>query len=267
LNWRFIPYAQFDGATNMALDVALLEQAEDNPPVLRLYGFAPPCMSIGLAQRLPPDCVARIEERGFEIVRRPSGGRAVLHYHDITYAFIASQTGTGKYGLLQHSVSAAYRQICEGLKEAFLLLGLAVELGPAAAAYRHLADCFLATTNADLHFAGRKLAGSAQLRRRGCVLQHGSIPLNLDQELVPTLLGAEPREPRTAKTKEDRHANLFEMLGHELSISELNEALQQGFSRAFNVSFDSQPLSEREIELAELARNDYVFSAERTLNA
>ena len=243
----------------MAIDVGLLEEAEHNPPVLRLYGFAPPCMSIGLAQKLPQDTVARIEQRGFDIVRRPSGGRAVLHYKDITYAFIASQTGTSSYGILQHSVSAAYRQICEGLKETFLLLGLAVELGPAEAAYRHLADCFLATTNADLHYAGRKLAGSAQLRRRGCVLQHGSIPLNLEQDLVPSLLGA---EQSSAKTAEDRHANLFDMLGHSLSTSELNEAMQQGFARAFNVGFDSRPLSELELAKAKLQRDDYVFSSE-----
>jgi lipoyl(octanoyl) transferase len=271
LNWRFIPYAEFDGASNMAIDVGLLERAESclsriaghgrtegaefYPPVLRLYGFSPPCLSIGFSQALPEDVTSRVRARGFEIVRRPTGGRAVLHFKDLTYSFVAAEKGEGDLGILEASVSAAYRQICAGLSEAFLLLGFAVELGPAQAAYRHLVDCFAATTNADLHFQGCKLAGSAQLRRRGAVLQHGSIPLSLDQELVSELLAG--AQVGRVERKTDHHANLFEILKRSVSFAELNQAMKTGFERAFSVEFEESELSSEELAQAGKRKSEF----------
>lgn len=256
-NWRFVPYAEFDGALNMGIDTALLEQALECVPTLRLYGFAPPCLTLGLNQKINPSVPERAAQKGIDIVRRPSGGRAVLHYKDITYCFLASERGQGKHGVLEPSVSAAYKQICAGLQQAFLLLGLNAELGAAEASYRHLADCFLATTNADLHFQGRKLAGSAQLRRRGAVLQHGSIPLNLEQDLMNELLdgGAGEQKPGT-----DRHANLFELLGRSLSMDEISESMKAGFAKAFGVGFSEQNLSEVELRKAKELSSKFVYS-------
>lgn len=242
-NWRFIPYSQLDGATNMAVDLHLLEQCKNGAPVLRLYGFSPPCVSLGLNQTLDEESQQRIRARGYDIVRRPTGGRAVLHLNDLTYSFVACQKGEGDFAFLETSVSAAYKQICAGLQSAFEILGLKTELGASNSAYRHMADCFLATTNADLHFAGRKLAGSAQLRRQGAVLQHGSIPLNLDQNIMADLLGQE----RNAQSQE-RHANLFEALGRSFSMDELADAMRQGFAQAFSIEF-----TERDLDAAEIA--------------
>jgi len=241
----------------MAIDVGLLERAERCPPVLRLYGFSPPCFSLGLSQRLPEGTVKRVIEHGFQIIRRPSGGRAVLHFKDLTYSFVASQKGTGEFGILESSVSAAYKQICAGLKEAFLLMGFHVELGSARAPYRHLTDCFLATTHADLHYGGRKLAGSAQLRRRGAVLQHGSIPLNLDQDLVSELLGSKQND--LPEPKSDRHANLFEIMGGPTSFLELNEAMKKGFEKAFSVKFDESALTFEELSQAHQRLNEFIY--------
>jgi lipoate-protein ligase A len=251
-NWRFIPFLEHDGATNMAIDIALLEKALESAPVLRLYGFSPPCVSIGLNQKIDPSMYERTREKGFDIVRRPSGGRAVLHHMDLTYAFIASEKNSGDHGILEHSVSNAYKQICLGLQEAFYILGVRTELGSAQAAYRHLADCFLATTNADLHHNGKKLAGSAQLRRHNCVLQHGSIPLALEQDAMAELLG----ERQAAKA--ERHANLFEILNRRVEISELNDAMRRGFEKAFQIEFDSEPLSREELEIAEANKAEYL---------
>lgn len=249
--WRFIPFSEHDGATNMAIDIALLERALETPPVLRLYGFTPACVSIGLNQKLDQGICSRTEARGFDVVRRPSGGRAVLHYKDLTYAYVAAEKNKGEHGVLEHSVSNAYKQICQGLQEAFSLLGLKTELGSAQAAYRHLADCFLATTNADLHFNGKKLAGSAQLRRHSCVLQHGSIPLELEQDIMPEILG------QARAVDQERHANLFEILGRKLSMDELNQAMRQGFEKAFEVEFEIVPLSAEELSAAALTRAEY----------
>ncbi|MBX9689180.1 MAG: lipoate--protein ligase family protein [Candidatus Obscuribacterales bacterium] len=256
MSWRFIPYAEFDGAMNMAIDVLLLERAQKSEPILRLYGFSPPCLSIGLSQKLPLETVERAKARGFQIVRRPSGGRAVLHFKDLTYAFVACEKASSENGILEQSVSAAYKQICAGLQASFQEFELQAELGSVEASYRHLADCFLATTNADLHLAGRKLAGSAQLRRRGSVLQHGSIPLSLEQDIMPQLLGVK-LEAATEKTK--RHANLFELLGRGLTTQEMNDAFRKGFSSAFSIDFVENPLSLEELEAAEKLAFEFKF--------
>lgn len=240
----------------MAIDTMLLERAEKMPPVLRLYGFSPACMSIGLSQKLSDESIENIQRRGFDLVRRPSGGRAVLHYKDLTYAFVGAEIGVGQYGFLERGVNAAYKQICCGLQQAFSILGLNAELGSAEAAYRHLADCFLATTNADLHHKGRKLAGSAQLRRRGAVLQHGSIPLNLEQGLVAELLGG--NESKTGNV--ERHANLFDILGKTLTIEELNQALKAGFEAAYDVELEASPLSQEEMQVANQLKENYLVS-------
>jgi lipoate-protein ligase A len=251
MSYRFIPFAEFNGALNMAIDEYLLEQQMlGAPPVLRLYAFNPPTVTLGHSQKIEADAISRIQSRGFEVARRPTGGRAVLHYKDLTYSFAARELNESDSGILAKSVSAAYKQICSGLQNAFEILGLKAELGSSEVPYRHLADCFLATTNADLQVAGKKLAGSAQLRRRGAVLQHGSIPLNLEQGLMLELLEGKSLADCPELAGTNRHANLFEALNREVPHAELCQAIQEGFERAFAHSFDEQALSEQELAAA-----------------
>lgn len=249
MSWRFIPYSCFDAATNMAIDEYLLEAHLSGkiPPTLRLYGFNPPAITIGRNQLLPEDAVQRGRERGFTVARRPTGGRAVLHHQDITYAFIGSEIGGGPEGVLEASVSGAYKQISRGLQFALSRFGLRADLGQTNSAYRDLSDCFLATTQADLHIDGLKLAGSAQLRRRTAVLQHGSIPLSLEQGLMQEiLLGAVDESPSYR-----RHANLFQLAGRNIPTEELEEAFKSGFERAFSVKFNRSELNEGELAAAD----------------
>lgn len=248
MSWRFVPYACYDAATNMAIDEYLLERhlAGEIPPTLRLYGFKPPAVTIGKNQDLDEDTMQRIGERGFVIARRPTGGRAVLHYQDITYAFIGSEIGVDRYGVLKVSVTGAYKQICAGLQEALNGLGLKAVLGESGSAYRNLSDCFLATTPADLQVNGLKLAGSAQLRRRTAVLQHGSIPLFQEQSLMHELLTGVKVDTRTMPGM--RHANLFELINQEIPLPELAVIFKDGFARAFAVDFEQKDLTASEIE-------------------
>lgn len=227
--WRLIPYDEFDGATNMAIDEEILEAhiRGEAPPTLRVYGFKPAAVTIGLSQKMDDTLVASIQSRGIDVVRRPTGGRAVLHLDDLTYSFVGSDTTRG--GFLSTSISESYRQISQGLIAAFAELGISTELGATGVAYRHLADCFMATTGCDLHHAGTKLIGSAQVRRKGAVLQHGSVPLKQDPTLMPMLLG----EPISAAA---RHTNLFEIAGREISFAKLQSVFQSGFEKAFDVS-------------------------------
>lgn len=245
-SWRFLPYSEHCGATNMAIDEVLLEDviAGNCGATLRLYGFSPPAVSIGLNQQLDDATIARIQANRIDVVRRPTGGRAVLHLHDLTYSFTCADETAG--GPLKSSVTAAYRQICQGLIESLRLLGLQTELGESQSPYRHLADCFLATTPADLHCRGWKIAGSAQVRRRGAVLQHGSIPLRQEQDALTALLHA---ALDTQGAKPQRHLNLFDEIGYK-SVDELNSAFIQGFQRAFATPLVTGALTEEELQSA-----------------
>ena len=249
--WRFLPYAERSGAENMAIDELLLDDliAGTGAPTLRLYGFTPAAVSVGLNQKLDDDTVARIKSAGLDLVRRPTGGRAVLHQSDLTYSFVGLEESRG--GPLKSSVTSAYKQICQGLILALRELGVPTELGESHTAYRHLADCFLATTPADLHHKGRKIAGSAQLRRKGVVLQHGSLPLLQAQESMSNLLDADSGVAAVSSGQSlgSRHVNLFELIAQS-SCSDLNEPFRRGFEVAFNVELKTQELTAQELERA-----------------
>lgn len=249
-NWRLLPYSIHDGITNMAIDEAILEAHLKGlvPPTLRLYGFQPAAITVGYNQKLPDYVEQRASEKGIDIARRPTGGRAVLHLNDLTYSFIGTSEHAGEPHVfadtfLQNSILGAYKQICHGLELALKYLGLEVESGELSVPYKHLHDCFLATTGSDLHYKGKKLIGSAQLRRRWAVLQHGSLLLNQAQSIMPELLAVEDSKDANV----DRHANLFDILGKELDMQTLQKAFQKGFETAFNASFSEQGFVPEEI--------------------
>jgi lipoate-protein ligase A len=247
--WRFIPYAEHTAAYNMAADEAILNAhlAGLSPPTLRIYGFSPPALSLGANQKLPLSVMHNIQSAGFDIVRRPSGGRAVLHLGDLTYSFIGTSAVDKDHvnhnQFLFPSVSGAYRQICHGLILAFKQLGLTLEFGGKQS---HVVtncqhDCFATTTSADLHIHGLKVIGSAQLRRKAAVLQHGSMILRQDANIIRSLL-----QQTTSSWQTARHANICDLLGYELSKQELETCILQGFQDAFGVSFVPGQLSDRE---------------------
>lgn len=257
IEFRLIPYGQFDGALNMAIDEVLLDQYNDNysdAPVLRFYGWKPPAVSIGYGQNLSPSNLQAIQQKGIDVVRRPTGGRAVLHQNEFTYSFIGGASEKKNAGaVLGKSILQAYKQICQGLVFGFESLGLNVELGTSSKGYKNNADCFMATTTADLHISGKKLVGSAQLRRGESVLQHGSIILNQPDTLMAELLG----KPKTSTGQ--RHANLFDQLGKHLPLNELERVFVDGFERAFNCQFKAIELRQAELEKANSIRKKFAI--------
>lgn len=171
------------GWTNMSLDMALLDRAEqDGESWLRLYQWEPHCLSFG---RHEPACRAydreRIRTLGLDTVRRPTGGRAVWHAHELTYAVAAPWQVFG-------SLRSAYREIHRLLAEALRALGLEASLAPRAQTSRlDSGACFSQPVGGEVLAGGRKVVGSAQLRRGSAFLQHGSILLEGDQRLVAHL--------------------------------------------------------------------------------
>lgn len=167
----------------MAADDWLLEQAQ---PAFRLYRWSRPTLSLGFHQQPIPGPWLELARRGrLELVRRPSGGRAVLHAGGLTYALV--WPGAPRQRRL------AYRQACSWLQLAFAELGQPVAFGADAASAAG-ANCFATATNADLVEAGgAKRVGSAQLWRRGCLLQHGEILLHPPPDLWQAVFQAPPQ--------------------------------------------------------------------------
>ncbi|TYQ30234.1 lipoate--protein ligase family protein [Pseudanabaena sp. UWO310] len=189
---QFIPYSETSGKLHMDLDNSLLDRHSrdpQSPSILRFYRWAPAAISLGFHQKKYPEHWQAIaENHNLDIVHRPSGGRAVLHKGDLTYAVITSIDINGK----KRSHREIYEYICGFLIQGFAELGVPLTYGLAGRGYIHNPSCFSTATNADLVIAdGRKLIGSAQVYRHNSVLQHGSIAITPDFELLKELFGAE----------------------------------------------------------------------------
>jgi lipoate-protein ligase A len=252
--WRFIPYEEKPAAYNMAVDEAILNAHLNGTvaPTLRIYGFSPPALSIGSSQRLTPEIVDRAQSAGLEMVRRPTGGRAVLHLGDLTYCFVGCSTldksKINAEQFLLPTIVGAYRQICQGLILAFKELGLTLELG-GEYVNRH-PDCFATTTAGDLHINGLKVVGSAQLRRKAGVLQHGTIILRQDPSIMQRIFAKNDGTPQAV-----RHANLYDLLGRDIPMRELQSAIVQGFQEAFHTVFQAGSLSAKELREVDVKVN------------
>jgi lipoate-protein ligase A len=177
----------------MALDEALMESVRGGAtPVLRFYRWSPACLSLGRNQ--PGRGFYRLdalERAGLDVVRRPTGGRAVLHAEELTYSVAVPE---GRLGAPRATYLAINRALVAGLRR----LGVAAELqarGMRRAATPSLAPCFREPAEGEVVVGGRKLVGSAQWRERGVILQHGSLLLAGDQRAVTELLREPPREP------------------------------------------------------------------------
>lgn len=181
--WRLLPDAGGDAAWNMALDETLLESHRQGltPPTLRFYSWTPPALSLGYAQPLADVNLEACREAGIAVVRRSTGGRAVLHRGEFTYAVIASEG-------FPASVSGTYRMITEVLAEAIARLGVPADIAPGKLSRAGSASCFQSATQADLVALGRKLVGSAQTRREGAFLQHGSLMLTQRPDEIQAFL-------------------------------------------------------------------------------
>ncbi|MDI6874633.1 lipoate--protein ligase family protein [Candidatus Solincola sp.] len=233
--WRFIPRQADDGASHMALDQALLECATGPsfPPTLRFQRWVPPALSLGRFQKLEDVDLEACEASGVEVVRRPTGGRSILHLDDFTYSLVLPSRMPLPSGVVE-----TYSLICRGIVAALRLLGLepVIRVGGGTRYARSGAACFAASTQADLRCGDRKICGSAQLRRGGAVLQHGSILLKDRSELHFGLLRFEGEEERLSSLRDyRRNCASLEELGVNASWEEVAECFRRGFEESFAV--------------------------------
>ena len=221
--WRILPLSCANGATQMAIDGATFHGVEsgESPPTLRFYQWNPIAISLGYHQRNYPNHWNGLTFLGepVQLVRRPTGGRAVLHQGDLTYAVIASGFADNR--------TESYRQICEFLIQGWRSLSHDLSYGNAGRGYIHNPDCFATATGADLVLpTGQKLIGSAQKRSGQTILQHGSMRLTPNPELFETVFG-----------ETDRISNYPEMPTIDRIIDALVDAAETCFDASFSVGF------------------------------
>jgi lipoate-protein ligase A len=217
LVWRLLPYQELSGPDNMALDHAMADTASPREALLRFYGWSSPTISLGRNQpaagRYDLD---RVRGLGIQFVRRPTGGRAVLHDHEVTYSVVFPARELG-------GLRRAYRLINEALVAGLALLGVQAGLAASTLARRRpsLRACFDGSAEGEVVVGGRKLLGSAQARIGGTVLQHGSLLLSGDQALLAQATGV---------PLEHAPVTLSELVDPVPAHDEVTDALARGFS-------------------------------------
>jgi lipoate-protein ligase A len=262
--WRLLRTGKRNGAENMAIDEAILIAGGEGkaPPTIRFYGWEPPTLSIGYFQRAAREVdLERLKRRGLGFVRRPTGGRAVLHDQELTYSVIVAENVPG----MPSSVIQSYRVISTGLLEGFRLLGLAAEMvslegKSAQSGSPDSAACFDSPSWYELVVEGRKVAGSAQTRQRGMILQHGSILLDLDVDLLFDVLRfpSERVKERMKRTFLGKAAAINQLRRSPVTLEEAEKAFAEGFARGLGVRLVEGELTPYEQKLAEeLVRNRY----------
>lgn len=263
--WRLFLDGNHPGAHNMAVDEAmLLSQTRDLAlPTLRFYGWEPHCLSLGRLQKQLPDAVGKgsqadIEALEFEVVRRPTGGRAVWHAQEITYCIAVREEFLPPQS---RSVMGAYAWLSAGFARGLRDLGLDVELAPGGVRTSG-ANCFAASAGCDFLAGGKKLIGAAQFRRDDAILQHGSLLLSIDEGWRRAGSGVDGE--MAGATSLD---SLLESLGRNLGRETVVNALCEGFSAHVGAQWQRGGLSSREAGLAQLLLNRKYLTPEWTFGA
>lgn len=230
--WRLLIDDERPGAENMAVDRAILSCRAEGivPPTLRLYRWRVPTVSLGRFQRAEDVDLAACERRGLEVVRRPTGGRGVLHDDEVTYSITA-----GVADGVPRGTAASYRHLCSVVASAYALLGVPAQLTARPRGRSESAACYLHATVADLSLGTEKLSGSAQVWNGDTVLQHGSFVVSRDCEAEAEVFGL---DGEAARDLEGSTATLSSALGRRPSSDEIADAVVEGLARALNVRIE-----------------------------
>ncbi len=230
MRWYVVDFGVFDGVENMAIDMSMMDIARtENVAVLRFYAWKVPTLSLGKFQNLKDVDVKNVKRMGFDLVRRPSGGRAVLHYDELTYAVAFPESA------VPSSVLRTYLEVSKALVVGLKKLGIeaTLEREKPTESYTQFAACFATTALYEVKVEEKKLIGSAQVRKNSAVLQHGSVPMrsHIKEYVKCFLLSKENAEKlefllKGKTTCLDEHANA--------TVDELRQALLEGFEETFD---------------------------------
>jgi len=238
--WRVLEDSPQDGEFNMAVDRAILIACETGrvPPTLRLYGWDRPTLSVGYAQDLSKEIeTGRCRELNIPVVRRPTGGRALLHYQEVTYSFIAPIP----HPEFPSSLLGTYRKIAQALLAGLRHVDVQnAALAPVRGRSRagdsfRSPSCLASLNHGEIEVQGAKLIGSAQRRTNRAFLQHGSILIRCDRTLMHSLLKFSHASSRfnSVEALKQKVTTLSECLGREISFKEVAQAMLEGFRQTF----------------------------------
>ncbi len=271
-DWRLILSGALPGALNMALDEVFLEAVRQghSAPVVRFYQWERPTLSLGYAQSAARAVNTDFcRDKGIAVVRRITGGRSVLHDRELTYAVISPE----RNAIFPGGIRGNYRVIAEVLRDAFLRFGIPAHLASGrekapvgVGDYRHNV-CFCSPSLYELTVAGCKVAGSAQTRRHGCFLQHGSLPLEMDAELLSGALRTSGSPPVTEQavdlTDSVGWLNRFTAAG--VSAPELQRAIQEVMEESWGIRLERGEVTAEEMAAAVDLQHDKYENAAWTL--
>jgi len=278
MKWDFLNTGFRPGTFNMELDRSLADRLlrRDGNPMLRVYGWDPHAVSIGYNQSMDDFDARKLREAGIDIVRRPTGGRAILHTDELTYSVAGPQNEPRFAG----SVLESYQALSQALLFALNTLGIPAQalekpgqavspgvepaLDGSTSAQAEKAPqnpvCFEVPSNYEITVGGKKLIGSAQARRKAGVLQHGSLPLTGDlTRVVQALDFPDPAaRERAAQRLLSRAATVEQVLGRPLSWEEAAQAFIAGFESALSLKLElAEPSAAEKARAAQLLRDKY----------
>lgn len=241
MQWRLLPVVDGRGAWHMAVDVAIAEavRAGTAPPTLRFYRWTPPCVTLGKFQpaegNVQLDACARL---GCDIVRRPTGGRAILHDHEVTFSIIMAESDLPGAGA---NIMESYRALGAALVDGLRRLGLPAELvdrnattragDPPSLTVAGNPACFAAKARCDLMVTGKKLIGSAQLRKDGIIVQQNSLPLTIDFPQWDAVFHRSDWE----QVRRAGAIGLYDCAGRAIAYDAVVDALCAGFASALGI--------------------------------
>jgi lipoyl(octanoyl) transferase len=261
VEWRLIKDSYHNGFINMAVDEAIMIAHKNGlvPPTIRFYQWSPPAVSLGYFQDLKKEINVKVcQDIGIDIVRRPTGGKAVLHDQELTYSFIIKENDP----LVNDSILETYKKISGGIIRGLSYLGIKAELVPLRdklennllgrsdkARIHHLdfkSICFSVPSQYEVQVEGKKIVGSAQVRKGGVVLQHGSLLIKLEKDKLFSVFNFPSVQIREKLKSKFKATSLEEILKRKIDFSELSNILPRGFEEEFGVRLVESKLTEPE---------------------
>ncbi|PTI74140.1 octanoyltransferase [Staphylococcus succinus] len=252
--WNFINTGSNDPYYNMAMDEALLNFVSrgEIDPVIRFYTWNPATLSVGYFQRLTKEIdIEKVKAKGYGMVRRQTGGRGVLHDKELTYSVIVPES----HPEMPSTVTEAYRVISEGLLEGFKLLGFDTYFAiPRSKEEREKlkqprsAVCFDAPSWYELVVEGRKIAGSAQVRQKSVILQHGSLLQDVDvDDLFDMFKFKNDRlKDKMKQAFVEKAVAINDISNRHITIEDMEVAFEEGFRKGLNIDFKPLELTQQQ---------------------
>jgi len=240
VDWQLIEYKSLPGKNNMEVDLDLVKNSKPDSPILRFYGWNPYCISLGANQSYNEINTSLANKNSIDVVKRPTGGRAILHAEELTYSVVMPNSNSVSGKILYEYISNA---IVNGLRNYNEKLNK-VELENKSPNFSNLLKesagslCFASTAKSEIKYDGKKLVGSAQRKLGSTILQHGSILIgDFHQNLVKFLNIEEEEKSKLEFEIAEKTTEISTILSEDVNINSLQEAIISGFENVFNAKF------------------------------